>query len=277
MAQLFIDLLDSVGEKGEMLKVLAVISPSKKLDFEQESPIDHSTQYRFSKQAQTLIEELKNRTPEDIKKLMKLSDNLAHLNVQRYQDWSAKMTKSNSKQALFAFTGDVYTGLSAQSLEEPQILKAQQSVRILSGLYGLLRPLDRIQPYRLEMGTRLKVGEAKNLYGFWGSQLTQKLNEDISDTEADLVLNLASQEYFGAIQKQNINARVVTPIFKDKKNGEYKIISFFAKKARGSMVRYILDRPIKSINDVKSFNYDGYRYCEERSANDEWVFIRDEQ
>lgn len=260
-----------------MLKVLAVISPSKKLDFEQESPIDQSTQFRFSTQAQTLMNELKTKSPKEIKSLMKLSDNLAELNAERYQQWTPTMTETNSKQALFAFTGDVYTGLSALSLEQSQILKAQSSLRILSGLYGLLRPLDRIQPYRLEMGTRLKVGETNNLYSFWGHQLTQTLNEDIKETHAELVLNLASQEYFGAIQPKNVDARVVTPIFKDKKNGEYKIISFFAKKARGSMVRYLLDHSIASINDVKSFNYDGYRFCEERSANDEWVFIRDEQ
>lgn len=260
-----------------MLKVLAVISPSKKLDFDQESPISQSTEYRFPDQAQTLIEKLSHCSQAEIKALMKLSDNLAQLNKQRYQAWSPTMTEANSKQALFAFIGDVYTGLSATTLELPQIEKAQETVRMLSGLYGLLRPLDRIQPYRLEMGTALKIGQAKNLYSFWGDKITQLLNEDLKHTQADILLNLASQEYFKAVQVKDVNARVITPLFKDKKNGEYKIISFFAKKARGLMVRYLLDHELKDINDLKAFNYAGYQFCETRSSNDEWVFIREEQ
>ncbi|WP_411744618.1 peroxide stress protein YaaA [Reinekea sp.] len=271
------NIIDSVGEKSDMLKVLAVISPSKKLDFEQESPVSESTQYRFPKQAQSLIDQLRTKSATDIKTLMKLSDNLAQLNVQRYQAWSPKMTETNSKQAVFAFIGDVYTGLSASTLERPHIEKAQETVRILSGLYGLLRPLDRIQPYRLEMGTALKTEQASNLYGFWGEQITQLLNKDLKHAQADILLNLASQEYFKAVQVKDVSARVITPLFKDEKNGEYKIISFFAKKARGLMVRYILDHDLKDINDLKAFDYAGYQFCETRSSENDWVFIRDEQ
>jgi cytoplasmic iron level regulating protein YaaA (DUF328/UPF0246 family) len=268
---------NSVGENEYMLKVLAVISPSKKLDFDQQSPVSEFTQYRFPEQAQMLIEQLKTLTASEVKALMKLTDNLAELNVQRYNQWSPVMTNQNSKQALFAFMGDVYTGLSAQTLDLAQIEKAQHEVRMLSGLYGLLRPLDRIQPYRLEMGTALQTQAGKGLYSFWGTQLTDQLNQDIEEENATYVLNLASQEYFKAIQPKSVNVPIITPLFKDKKNGEYKIISFFAKKARGLMVRYLLDHSFSDINELKNFNYQGYKFCETRSTELEWVFIREEQ
>ena len=260
-----------------MVKMLAVISPAKTLDFESEAPINETTEFRFGDDAQSLIEILKTKSTEDIASLMSLSDKLAQLNVDRYQQWQPVMTPTNSKQALFAFQGDVYTGLSAQTLTVKQIKHAQEKLRILSGLYGLLRPLDAIQPYRLEMGTRLHNPQGTNLYQFWGDRLTNQLNSDIADTGADVLVNLASQEYFKAIDSKQVAVPVITPIFKDEKNGQYKIISFFAKKARGMMVRYLLDQSPTSMKALKAFDYAGYEYCDAESDKFNWVFKRQEQ
>jgi cytoplasmic iron level regulating protein YaaA (DUF328/UPF0246 family) len=205
---------------------------------------------------------------------MKLSDALAELNVERFKAWHPEMTAANSKQALFAFKGDVYTGLSAYTLTTSQINAAQRQVRILSGLYGLLRPLDAIQPYRLEMGKPLKNTRGKNLYEFWGDSVTDLLNDDIQENNADYVVNLASQEYFRVLRTSKLSVPVITPIFKDEKNGEYKIISFFAKKARGLMIRYMLDQQPTSLKALKAFDYEGYKFCEEESDKLNWVFKR---
>jgi cytoplasmic iron level regulating protein YaaA (DUF328/UPF0246 family) len=223
------------------------------------------------------MEHLRKLSVSDVKSLMKLSDNLAELNVDRYNAWQPVMTPANSKQALFAFKGDVYTGLSADTLTKPQIKAAQNKLRILSGLYGLLKPLDNIQPYRLEMGTRLTNSRGSNLYEFWGSQITDMLNDDIAEVKANYLVNLASQEYFRAVNVKALSVPVINPIFKDEKNGEYKIISFFAKKARGLMVRYLLDVKPKTLKELKAFNYDGYEYCAQESDALNWVYKRVEQ
>lgn len=260
-----------------MLKLMAVISPAKTLDFESSAPVEEVSHFRCEDQSQTLIDVLKRKSVSDIKNLMKLSDKLAQLNVDRYAQWQPIMTPQNSKQALFAFKGDVYTGLSAETLTAEQCEKAQNSLRILSGLYGLLRPLDSIQPYRLEMGTSLVTEQGTNLYQFWGDTVTDLLNGDIQQTESEVLLNLASIEYFRAVNTARLSVPVITPMFKDKKNGEYKIISFFAKKARGLMVRYMLDHSIQTLDDLRAFNYAGYRYDSASSSQDEWVFLRDSE
>jgi len=204
---------------------------------------------------------------------MGISDNLAELNYQRYQDFSIPFTKENARPAVYAFSGDVYTGLDAYSLTEDKIEKMQNSLRILSGMYGVLKPLDLMQPYRLEMGTRLKINQKKNLYEFWGNTVTEALNNELEDGE--LFLNLASQEYFKVIKPANLKVPIISPVFKDYKNGKLKIISFFAKKARGSMVRYILDSNAQTLDDIKGFNTDGYGFSEEFTLNkSEPVFIR---
>ncbi|TXR53422.1 peroxide stress protein YaaA [Reinekea thalattae] len=260
-----------------MLKPLAVISPAKKLDFDTEAPVQDSSEFRFGQQAQALISELRQLSVGDIKALMKLSDALAELNHERYQQWQAKMSPQNSKQAMFAFKGDVYTGMSAETLTAEQISAAQHQFRILSGLYGLLKPLDLIQPYRLEMGTGLKTQQGDNLYKFWGDQLTNQLNDDIKAEGANVLVNLASIEYFKAIQPKALDVPVITPVFKDGKNGEYKVRSFLAKKARGMMVRYLLDEQPSSEQALKSFNYGGYAFSAAESDDTTWVFKRSEQ
>nr|WP_132700623.1 peroxide stress protein YaaA [Reinekea marinisedimentorum] len=257
--------------------MLAIISPAKKLDFETESPVSDATDFRFAEEAQALIAHLRDYSTDEIKKLMKLSDALASLNAERYASWHPVMTEQNSKQALFAFKGDVYTGMSADTFTQQQITDAQSKLRILSGLYGLLRPLDRIQPYRLEMGTKLKTEQGSNLYQFWGSKLTDQLNLDIDEVQADMLINLASNEYFSAVQADRVKVPVITPVFKDEKNGEYKIRSFFAKKARGMMVRYILDESPTSEEALKKFNYGGYQFEPAESNATTWVFKRPEK
>ncbi len=257
-----------------MVKVLAVISPAKTLDFETEAPVANISHCRFLDQSQALIELLKKKSLDDISKLMKLSDKLTELNVSRYQQWTPEMTVQNSKSALFAFQGDVHTGLSAQTLTLDEINQSQLQLRILSGLYGLLRPFDAIQPYRLEMGTRLVSPKGKNLYEYWDGQITETLNEDISEQQADYLLNLASQEYFGAVKVKQLDVPVITPTFLDEKNGQYKIISFYAKKARGLMVRYLLEQKPTTLSELKAFNYGEYRYCANDSDELNWVFKR---
>jgi len=256
-----------------------VISPAKTLDFETPPHTQTVSEAQFLDQSQKLIKNLSKKSVQDIAELMKLSDKLAALNVARFGSWQTPFAIDNAKQAVLAFKGDVYTGLDAPSLNEDDLAFAQQHLRILSGLYGLLKPLDLIQPYRLEMGTKLKVGAKENLYKFWGTRLTDQINQNTAqnlEQEACLI-NLASNEYFKAVQPKTLNARLITPIFKDQKNGQYKIISFFAKKARGLMVRYIIDKRITNSEQLKDFDYAGYYYsCEQSTAND-WVFLREEQ
>jgi len=207
--------------------------------------------------------------------LMKLSDKLATLNVNRFQHWATPFTLENARPAMYAFKGDVYTGLDAYSLKKSDVNFAQKHLRMLSGLYGVLRPLDLIQPYRLEMGIKFANQRGSNLYEFWGDLITQKINEE--PVAKDVILNLASNEYFKAVKTKQLNASVITPVFKDEKNGKYKIISFYAKKARGLMAAYVIKNRIKNVDEIKKFDVAGYQFNPEQSTDKEWVFLRDEQ
>jgi cytoplasmic iron level regulating protein YaaA (DUF328/UPF0246 family) len=250
-----------------------VISPAKSLDFDSKLPTSRGTQPQFLEQAEILNNAMEKKSKKAIRELMSISDNLAALNYQRYKDFSTPFNKSNARPAVYAFSGDVYQGLDAYSVPADKLESLQDKLRILSGMYGLLRPLDLMQPYRLEMGTDLKVRRKKNLYDFWGDSITKALNEELEDGE--LFLNLASNEYFKVVKPSKLKVPVITPVFKDLKNGKMKMISFFAKKARGSMVRYIIDHDINTLEGVKGFDYDGYRFSEEHtSKKGELVFIR---
>lgn len=250
-----------------------VISPAKSLNYESELPTAKFTSPEFIKDAEKLNKILRKKKPKVLSELMSISDNLAQLNWQRNQDFTIPFTPNNARPAIYAFSGDVYTGLDAYTLSEEKIGKLQQSLRILSGQYGVLKPLDLMQPYRLEMGTSLQIGRNKNLYQYWGSRLTDHLNNEMVDGE--LLVNLASNEYYSVLQPKNIKAEIITPIFKDWKNDKLKIISFFAKKARGAMVRYIIDSDAKTLTDIKGFNLDDYEFSQEHTLKqNEPVFIR---
>ncbi|MCG2419867.1 peroxide stress protein YaaA [Aequorivita sp. F47161] len=250
-----------------------VVSPAKTLDFESKLPTTRATQPKFLEEAEMINNKLERKSKKAVSKLMDISDKLAELNYQRYKEFSTPFTKENARPAVYAFAGDVYTGLDAYSIPLEKIDLLQDSLRILSGMYGLLRPLDLMQPYRLEMGTKLSVNRKKDLYAFWKKTLTETLNDELEENE--LFLNLASVEYFNAIDEKKLKVPVISPVFKDFKNGELKIISFFAKKARGSMTRFAIDNNIKTADDLKAFDYDGYGYSEEYTENaQEPVFIR---
>ena len=256
--------------------MLVVISPAKTLDFENPSPIQDYTQPDFLDDSAELIDTLKKLEPDRIGALMSISPKLALLNSNRYFAWHRPFTTDNAKQAIFAFKGDVYTGLDAGTLSASNLAFAQQHLHILSGLYGILRPLDLMQPYRLEMGTALKNPRGNNLYEFWGDKITHMLNATLAQDRDATLINLASQEYFNAIRPNKLEARIITPIFKDQKNGVYKIISFFAKKARGMMSRYIIQNQLSDPEAIKHFNTAGYCFSSEDSNQDEWVFTRNE-
>ncbi len=250
-----------------------VISPAKSLDFETKLPTEKYTEPNFLDEAKKLNEILKKKSPKAISELMSISDNLAQLNWQRNQDFTIPFTTENARQAVYAFNGDVYQGLDVYSLPNDKLDILQDKLRILSGLYGVLKPLDLIMPYRLEMGTKMSVGKNKNLYEFWKKDITAYLNEELK--QDDIFLNLASNEYFSAVDKKNIKSTIVTPVFKDWKNDKLKVISFYAKKARGSMVRYIIDTDAQSLNDIKNFNTDGYAFSNKYTLKDNMpVFVR---
>lgn len=257
--------------------MLIVVSPAKTLDYETPLPTQIHTQPDFITDSAELIEVCKQLTPLDISGLMKVSDKIASLNAVRFEEWSTSFTQDNARQALFAFKGDVYTGLDANSLTNNDIEYAQTHLRMLSGLYGLLKPLDLMQPYRLEMGTKLANKRGANLYQFWGSIITKKLNQVIAEQGDDILINLASNEYFKAVKTKELAAKVITPVFKDCKNGQYKIISFYAKKARGLMARFIIENRISTIEELKSFTVDGYYFVDAESSGNELVFKREEQ
>jgi cytoplasmic iron level regulating protein YaaA (DUF328/UPF0246 family) len=259
-----------------MSAVMTVISPAKKLDFETPAPVNTATEGRFNQQAAELVDLLRTCSVGDLQGLMSLSESLATLNVERFSEWQLPMKRALSKQALFAFQGDVYQGLDASGLTVRELQKAQGQVRILSGLYGLLRPMDLILPYRLEMGTRLSNPHGRNLYDWWGNSLSETLASDLRKAGAKTLVNLASNEYFKVIKPRLLPVPVITPEFRDLKNGQYKMISFYAKKARGMMVRYILEQDIQSVDDLKGFDLGGYRYNAERSTDERWQFLRDE-
>ncbi len=254
--------------------MLLVISPAKNLDFETPAVTKTASQPRYLDQSTKLIEQLKQFSVQDVASLMKLSDKLAGLNLGRFQAWAPPFNVDNAKQAVLAFNGDVYTGLDAATLDEEGFVFAQKHLRILSGLYGVLKPLDYIQPYRLEMGAKLANSEGKDLYAFWGGQLKASLEAEPALADKVLI-NLASNEYFKAVNAKQLDARIITPIFKDAKNGQYKIISFYAKKARGLMSRFIIDHEVTDPEAIKGFDRDGYYFSQEQSKGDDWVFLRD--
>lgn len=254
--------------------MLAIISPAKSLDFDSKIPISNHTQARLLPQAEELIKECRKLSPEEIGNLMKISPKLAQLNYERFLTWQLPFSTDNAKQAIFVFNGDVYTGLDIQNLPTETIKKTDSKLRILSGLYGLLRPFDLIQPYRLEMGSKLTTKAGNNLYNFWGDTITQQLNSDLKEEKTSTLINLASNEYFKVINKKQLQAEIITPIFKDYKDGKLKIISFYAKKARGMMVRFLLEKSPKTANELKEFNAGGYVFDENLSNGSELVFTR---
>ncbi|WP_396169632.1 peroxide stress protein YaaA [Flavobacterium sp.] len=249
-----------------------VLSPAKSLNFEKTVPSATFSDSLFLKEARQVHKVLKPKSPAALSDLMDISDKLAELNWQRNQDWKTPFTRQNSRQAVFAFDGDVYSGLDAYSIPIEKLDVLQDRLRILSGLYGLLKPLDLMQAYRLEMGTQLPIGESKNLYEFWKPIITKALNKELK--KGELFVNLASQEYFSAVDVKALKVPVITPEFKDYKDGKLKIISFFAKKARGLMVRYIIDTNAETVDDLKEFNYDGYFFDANLSKGNQLVFTR---
>jgi cytoplasmic iron level regulating protein YaaA (DUF328/UPF0246 family) len=249
-----------------------VISPAKSLNYEKMVPVTTHTEPQFLKQAATIQNTLKKKKPKQLSELMDISEKLAELNWQRNQDWHVPFTTENARQAVYAFDGDVYTGLDVYTLPEAKVSVLQDKLRILSGLYGLLKPLDLMQAYRLEMGTAMPVGKNKNLYEFWKKTITKTLNDELQKDE--LFLNLASNEYFSAVDAKALKVPVITPEFKDYKDGKLKMISFFAKKARGLMVRYIIDTNAETIDDLKGFNYEGYAFDANLSKGNTLVFTR---
>lgn len=249
-----------------------VLSPAKSLDYDSKLPTTKASEASFLNEAERLNKLLKKKSAKSLSKLMKISDNLGQLNYERNQEWSLPFTSENARQAIYAFSGDVYRGLDAYSIETKKLETLQDTVRIISGLYGVLKPLDLIQPYRLEMGTKFPVGKHKNLYEFWKKKVTQSLNDELDDNE--LFLNLASNEYFKAIDTKTLKVPVITASFKDFKNGEYKTIMTFAKLARGYMTRYIIDTNATTLEDLKGFNYEGYGFSDDMSSETELVYIR---
>lgn len=255
--------------------MLAVLSPAKRLNFTTAASTARHSLPVFLKESKQLIGVLRGKSPADLARLMKLSTELADLTYGRYGEWQLPFTPDNAKQAALAFSGDVYLGLNAATLTERDWVWAQKHLRILSGLYGVLKPLDLIQPYRLEMGTRLKNPRGDDLYQFWGARLTRELNEAASAERQPVLVNLASQEYFDAVDTAAVEARIITPTFKDLKNGRYKFLSFYAKKARGLMARYIIDNRVSTLRALKAFDVAGYYFSESQSRGDNWVFLRD--
>lgn len=254
--------------------MLIIISPAKTLDFESPITPHPSTRPVLLEHAKVLNEVLRELPASELSALMDISDDLAALNEQRNREWRTPFTRRNARQAVFAFRGDVYTGLDADSLSADDLAFAQTHLRILSGLYGVLRPLDLMQAYRLEMGTSLRTNQGTNLYQFWGDIVTEQLNKALKGAGNKLLVNLASEEYFGVVRPKLLKADVVTPVFKDYKNGNYKIISFFAKKARGTMASWLIRQRIQDVSVLPQFAEDGYRYSAEQSKDHELVFLR---
>ena len=257
--------------------MLALISPAKTLDYESALPTDAHTLPRLLEHSQELIDVSRKLSATDISNLMSVSEKIAKLNVERFNDWQSEFNFSNARQALFAFKGDVYTGLDAYDLNDQHIEFAQNHLRMLSGLYGLLRPLDLMMPYRLEMGTKLQNPRGHNLYQFWGDRITSLINDDLEQANSELLVNITSDEYYKSVIERKIKAEIIKPVFLDQKNGKYKVISFYAKKARGLMARYIIENQLNKAEDLKSFNTDGYYFDAESSLKGELVFKRDEQ
>ena len=254
--------------------MLLVVSPAKNLDFDSPLVTANYSQPQLLEHSQALINHCIKLTPAQLSSLMGISDKLAGLNAARFGQWAVPFTAENARPAVLAFNGDVYTGLDAQSFNEDDFEFAQQHLRILSGLYGLLKPLDLMQAYRLEMGTKLLNDRGANLYQFWGDIITNELNQVLKRQGDDILINLASNEYFKSIKKKSLKATIITPAFKDWKNGQYKIISFFAKKARGLMARYIIEKKLTDVEQLKNFDLAGYQFNREFSQGNDWVFTR---
>lgn len=257
--------------------MLIVVSPAKSLDYETPVRTRKHTEPQFLKEASQLTAQLKKLTPDDLSELMHISAKLSELNFERYANWRTPLETPSARQALFAFKGDVYLGLKAENFSAADVTFAQKHLRILSGLYGILRPLDLMLPYRLEMGTKLKNKGGKNLYEFWGSKLTKALNEEFSQQRSKVLVNLASNEYFNSLQPKSLEADIISPVFKDYSSGKYRVLSFFAKKARGEMAAYIIRNRIDSAAKIKEFDVDGYRYSEDESTDSKPVFLRKQQ
>lgn len=256
--------------------MLTVISPAKTLDYETPLPTQKHTQPELLDASAELISRMREFSALDIAEFMGVSMKIAELNFERFQDWQKPFTRDNARPAVLAFKGDVYDGLDAQSFKARDFDFLQKHLRILSGLYGCLKPLDLMQPYRLEMGKKLSTEKGKNLYEFWGNEVTDRINKELAKQKTPLLLNLASNEYFKVIKKREVDADIITPQFKDWKNGQYKMISFFAKKARGMMVRHITQNRIDEAEGIKDFDLGGYAYNPEMSEGNDWVFTRRE-
>jgi len=254
--------------------MLIVLSPAKTLDFESPIKVNKTTEPDFIARSAELISTLRTMPPAQIGSLMSISDSLAQLNAARYASWSKKFTPDNSRPAMLAFDGDVYEGLDARSLSARQLDWAQKHLRILSGLYGLLRPLDLMQPYRLEMGTRLATKRGKDLYAFWGDQITEALNDSLTVAKAEALVNLASEEYFKSVKPAKLDRPVITPVFEEWKGGGYKIVSFFAKRARGLMARYAIEHKVTKPEQLKDFESEGYGFDAKASNEARWIFRR---
>jgi len=257
--------------------MLIVLSPAKSLDYKTPVQVKTPTLPEFISESAKLIADLQKLSPQDVAKLMGLSDQLAALNVGRYRDWSKKFTAENSKPAIYAFDGDVYDGFDVKTLNAKDVAFAQDHMRILSGLYGALKPLDLMQAYRLEMGTSFKNARGKDLYAFWGSRVTDALKKVLEKQKKPVLLNLASEEYFKVLQPKELDCPVIAPVFQDAKEGKYKIISFYAKRARGLMARYVVENRITDPADLKGFNVDGYKYFAAESTLEKPIFRRAER
>jgi len=256
--------------------MLAIISPAKSLDFDGRAPTDKASVPSFLDDSAELIRELRELAPQDLADLMGISSSLAQLNYDRYAAWGKPFIRRTAKQAMFAFNGDVYMGLKSAEFSARDLTWAQRRLRILSGLHGILKPLDLIQPHRLEMGTRLPNRRGGDLYDFWRAKVTAALNEAIAAQRQPILLNLASNEYFNAVDPARIDARIITPTFKDLRNGRYKFISFFAKQARGLMAAYLIKNRVSTLKALKAFDWQGYRFSAAESCANDWVFLRDQ-
>lgn len=255
--------------------MLIVISPAKTLDYDTPPATRKHTEPEFLERSSQLVKDARDLSPSELRELMGISENLAELNHRRFMNWAMPFKPENARQSVLAFKGDVYAGLDAETMKAADFTYAQKHLRILSGLYGVLRPLDLMQPYRLEMGLKFANSGGRNLYEFWGSDITDSLNSQLKKLKSDVLVNLASNEYFKAVRGRELHAEVITPVFKDLKNGKYRVISFFAKKARGQMVRYIIDQKLGAVEGIKKFRVDGYKYNKAESTARDWVFTRE--
>ena len=254
--------------------MLVVISPAKSLDLESPVKTRKFSQPEFMADSAKLVKDLKKLNPEQLSSLMHMSSKLGALNYKRFANWHTPFDNNNARPAIFTFVGDVYLGFKANELSTTDLNYAQKHLRILSGLYGVLKPLDLMQAYRLEMGTRFANARGKDLYSFWGQKITHSLNEDLSNESKRLLINLASNEYFNAIAVDKLDGKIITPVFKDFSSGKYRFLSFFAKQARGMMAAYIIRNRVNSVEKLKQFNSDGYKFCSEESNDTKLVFLR---